>query len=137
MVLGALAEAGSDTVSISSDLDANIFSVGNIRGLRSSFSKSRLRSRDGVELEIELLVGVSVAVPLVKILVVGGVYALVVGVNNFEVSSIDWGDSEMLSVCAIYGPVVVSVAVVASVSFQVEDLSVEGGDSPEVSVDLV
>ncbi len=129
MVLGALAEAGGDTVSIGSNLDANVLSVGNIRGRGSG--------GDGVELEIELLVGVSVAVPLVKILVVGGVYALVVGVNNFEESSIDGGDSEMLSVGAIYGPVVVSVAVVTSVSFQVEDLSVEGGDSPEVSVDLV
>ncbi len=93
--------------------------------------------RIGVELETELLVGFSVAVPLVNILVVGGGSALVVGVYNFEESSFDGGDSEMLSVGTIYGPVVVSVAVVASVSFQVEDLSVEGGDSPEVPVDLV
>ena len=43
----------------------------------------------------------------------------------------------MLSIGAIYGPVVVSVAVMAGVSFQVEDLSVEGSDSPEISMDLV
>ena len=96
-----------------------------------------MRSRDRVELEIELLVMSSMAVPLVDILVVGGVSAFSVGINYSEERSFDGDNSEMLSVCAIYGPVVVSIAVVASVSFQVEDLSVEGGDSPKVSVNLV
>ena len=90
-----------------------------------------------VKLEIELLVITSVALMLPKDLVVGGFDALAVGVNDVEERSFHMGDSEVLSVCAIYGPVVVPVLVMSSVSFQVEDLSVEGGDSPEVSVDLV
>ena len=69
--------------------------------MRSSLSESWLRGRNGVELEIPLLVVSSVAVPLVNSLVVGGVNALVIGVDDLEEISIDGGNSEVLSVGAI------------------------------------
>ncbi len=67
----------------------------------------------------------------------GIVWLLVVGIDNFEEWSLNRDDSEVLRVGAIYGPVVVSVAVMTLVSFQVKDLSLESCDSRKLSVDLL
>ncbi len=94
--------------------------------------------RNGVKLKIEILIRTSTARPLVNIPVVGGVNALFIGINNIE----EWfffgrGEFEVLRFGFIYRRVLVPAAGSGQVSFQVKDLSVEGGDSPEVSVNLV
>ena len=109
----------------------------NLR-LRNDFSESRLRSglRDrGLEgFNVELLVGVSVAVPLVDDVSGRVVSALVVLVDDLEEVSFDGDNFEVLGVGIVNTPVPVSVSVVGSVTLKVENEVVYVVESVEASV---
>ena len=104
------------------------------------FSESRLRSglrhRDrGLEgFNVELLVGVSVAVPLVDDVAGRVVSALVVLVDDLEEVSFDGDNFEVLGVGIVNTPVPVSVSVVGSVTLKVENEVVYVVESVEASV---
>ena len=130
---------------VDGDGEANSLYSG-VDGRLKDFSESRLGSRlrggdgsgDGGRslegLNIELLVGVAVAVPLVDDVSGRVVGALVVLVHDLEEFSFDGDDSEVLGVGIVNTPVPVSVSVVSSVTLEVEDEVVDVVESVEGSV---
>jgi len=77
------------------------------------------------------------AVPLMKVMIIRSINTFVINIDNFKESTFNKCDSEVLSIGSINRPVVVSIAIMSSISFQIEDLSVEGSDSPKISINFV
>ena len=132
------ADPAVDGDSEANSLDSGVHSRDKRSMLWGDFSQSRLRSglRDrGLEgFDVELLVGVAVAVPLVDDIAGRVVRALVVLVNDLEETSYDGDDLEVLGVGIVNTPVPVSVSVVGSVTLKVEDEVVDVVESVEASV---
>jgi len=115
-----------------SDADPAVDGDGEANSLDRRVDGDGGRSLEG--LNIELLVGVAVAVPLVDDVSGRVVGALVVLVHDLEEFSFDGDDSEVLGVGIVNTPVPVSVSVVSSVTLEIEDEVVDVVESVEGSV---